>query len=358
MRICVFARNSLTSSQGTGHTRVAVVADPQLTDRTSYVFASSGTALWFVRYLCDTYLKRAFSMVRSLRPDAVVFMGDLMDGARSYDSKEYALEYERFREIARLRPGTPEFHVAGNHDIGLGHSFCAACAQRFTDKMGPLRYKASIDNVTFIAVDTVSTAGNIDAFSCMAHRRFRRAAHSFTSKVSESRVALDWRGVADTPAPVADASFQGEMDCRPRILLTHIPLFRPEETHCGLGRAKGNGFIRYLLRFTFQTTVAKELSAVLLEATRPDLVLSGDDHDQCHVEHPAPWRGGEAMSGWSKTLRGFGVEERTVGTVSMLQGNIYPSIALCNALAHSQSSFFYICLSWLYRSPPNLLNFS
>ena len=263
------------------HTRVAVVADPQLTDRTSYGFASEGVALWAVTTLCDMYLSRAFSMIRSLDPEAVVFMGDLMDGARHYGPEEFKVQYERFRRIARLKEGTPELHVAGNHDIGLGNSLCVSCAQRYKRSISPLNYKLSMGNVTFVAIDTVSTAGSMDAFSCMAHRHFRREAYSFTSKISEGRVSIDWRGIVSPGRAEGGADSQGvehgegggskgknwqqdrlasedregdsrgvrhhgveeeeEEWCRPRILLTHIPLWRPVGTGCGdVGRAPDN----------------------------------------------------------------------------------------------------------------------
>jgi hypothetical protein len=257
---------------------VAVVADPQLTDRTSYGFASEGVALWAVTTLCDMYLSRAFSMIRSLDPEAVVFMGDLMDGARHYGPEEFETQYERFRRIARLKEGTPELHVAGNHDIGLGNSLCVSCAQRYKRSISPLNYKLSVGNVTFVAIDTVSTAGSMDAFSCMAHRHFRREAYSFTSKLSGGRVSIDWRGIVSPGQSEGGGNPQGggqregagsqdknrqremlagedgeggtprvrhrdveEEECRPRILLTHIPLWRPVGTGCGdVGRAPDN----------------------------------------------------------------------------------------------------------------------
>ena len=181
-------------------------------------------------------------------------LGDLMDGAKGYDDEEFALEYKRFRKIIGLNQGTLELHVAGNHDIGLGHSFCASCARRFTDNVGPLSYKVAVGNVTFIAVDTVSTASYVDAHSCTEHRRFRRASHSFTSNVSDERVSLDWRGEQNHSRSAGAIAFQGEVDCRPRVLLSHIPLYRPEGTHCGPGRAQDNGYIRYIVQYSFQTT--------------------------------------------------------------------------------------------------------
>ncbi|KAJ1487691.1 hypothetical protein T484DRAFT_1785760 [Baffinella frigidus] len=60
--------------------RVVFIADPQLTDRTSYESLPSGPLLAIVRWICDAYLARADVMVRFLSPDAGVILGDLMDG--------------------------------------------------------------------------------------------------------------------------------------------------------------------------------------------------------------------------------------------------------------------------------------
>ncbi len=52
------ASNS-TKFRGLIFIQLVVIADPQLTDRTSYKFASSdGLLLWFLRTLCDIYLAR------------------------------------------------------------------------------------------------------------------------------------------------------------------------------------------------------------------------------------------------------------------------------------------------------------
>jgi 3',5'-cyclic AMP phosphodiesterase CpdA len=115
---------------------------------------------------------RASLMARALRPDVVVFLGDLVDGGRrycypaparlhddmilrsnrpsrapaarvfefraislsylrySYSAEELEIALRRFRRVFHFPKSIPVLHVPGNHDIGLGSSYCEACADR------------------------------------------------------------------------------------------------------------------------------------------------------------------------------------------------------------------------------------
>ncbi|KAJ0515050.1 putative metallo-dependent phosphatase [Helianthus annuus] len=116
----------------------------------------------------------------------------------------------------------------------------------------------------------------------------------------------------------------------PRVLLTHIPLYRPDWTSCGskrsspiinqrISRATGDHEIMY------QNYLTEETSNKLLDSIKPVLVLSGHDHDQCTVTHRA---------------KHGAVVEHTLGTISWQQGNLYPSFMLLTAskLAVSNAS--------------------
>lgn len=104
----------------------------------------------------------------------------------------------------------------------------------------------------------------------------------------------------------------------PRVLLTHIPLYRPDRTPCGPYRSSGviNQKISYDYArqgIKYQNYLSKETSSQLLDLIRPILVLSGHDHDQCTVNHSTPVGT---------------VPEHTLGTISWQQGNLYPSFML------------------------------
>jgi hypothetical protein len=107
----------------------------------------------------------------------------------------------------------------------------------------------------------------------------------------------------------------------PKVLLTHIPLYRPDNSPCGPHRSSpvinqrvSNAAMDQGI--TYQNYLSKETSDLLLHLLKPVLVLSGHDHDQCTVVHPTP----------------FGpVTEHTLGTISWQQGNLYPSFMLLSA---------------------------
>lgn len=60
-----------------------IVGDPQLTDKYSY--GRKGVIQWITEFYSDQYMRRNWKKLnRKLRPDAVVFLGDLMDGGREW----------------------------------------------------------------------------------------------------------------------------------------------------------------------------------------------------------------------------------------------------------------------------------
>jgi hypothetical protein len=69
--------------------RVLVIADPQITDRTSYGMKPGSLALWLTQFYSDIYMRRAFrTSVLGLEPEQIVFLGDLFDGGPFLSPKE------------------------------------------------------------------------------------------------------------------------------------------------------------------------------------------------------------------------------------------------------------------------------
>lgn len=69
--------------------RVAVIADPQLTDRTSYNQKPGSVALRLTQFYSDIYMRRAFrSSVLGKKPDQIIFLGDLLDGGPILEPEE------------------------------------------------------------------------------------------------------------------------------------------------------------------------------------------------------------------------------------------------------------------------------
>ncbi|KAL0430706.1 UNVERIFIED_CONTAM: hypothetical protein Sradi_0696600 [Sesamum radiatum] len=197
---------------------------------------------------------RAFlSSVLPLKPDVVLFLGDYFDGVPYCRMKIIDLFTNRWQEsLGRLRhifnlnmlqksSNTKVYYLSGNHDIGYSafNSRKLEIVKRYEREFGVRNFKVTLGNVDFIAIDAQT---------------------------------LD------------------DIHSTPRVLLTHIPLYRPDGTPCGPHR-----------------------SASIINQS---LVLSAHDHDQCTVTHMS--KNGQVI-------------EQTVGTISWQQGNLYPSFMLLSA---------------------------
>jgi hypothetical protein len=58
-----------------------IVADPQVLDHRSYP-GRPGHLTALSQFIVDLYLRKSWRAARKLRPHAVVFLGDMMDGGR------------------------------------------------------------------------------------------------------------------------------------------------------------------------------------------------------------------------------------------------------------------------------------
>ncbi|KAK3025121.1 hypothetical protein RJ639_043903 [Escallonia herrerae] len=166
-----------------------------------------------------------------------------------------------------LRPYTlertakvPLFYIPGNHDIGYSavHSRVPEVIRRYEKVFGERNYLSKVGKVDFIAVDAQTLDG------------------------------------PSSP---------------PRILLTHIPLYRPDWTLCGPHRS--SAIINQVSKL-YNRRKNKRLTGYYQTRTR----MSAHDHDQCTVTH---------------TSKHGPVKEHTLGTISWQQGNLYPSFILLSA---------------------------
>ncbi|RHY09633.1 hypothetical protein DYB25_003720 [Aphanomyces astaci] len=94
----------------------------------------------------------------------------------------------------------------------------------------------------------------------------------------------------------------------PRLLFSHIPLFRPPHSPCGPRRQKapiapGRGV-------SYENVLSPELTAMILDAVEP-IHISGDDHTPCTYHHEA-----------------FNVTEDSLATFSWLQGERHPELSM------------------------------
>ncbi|KAI9317126.1 Metallo-dependent phosphatase-like protein, partial [Dichotomocladium elegans] len=268
-----------------------LVGDPQLTDGNSY--DRPGFLLRITEFYSDVYLGRSYRhLQKRLMPKATVFMGDLMDGGREWDDIGFAQEATRFHRV--FPSDRPRFFMAGNHDLGFGDGIRAHVAQRFQSEFGSTSYTFRAAHYSIVVIDTVSLSAHND--------------------LQTKQQAWD--------------VIEGMLPPQPRILFTHVPLYRPPGTDCGPDRQGRTREIRQGQGYQYQNLVDEALSQKILERINPVAVFSGDDHDYCYVEH-----------GVSK------IPEISVPTISMAQGIRYPGVILLDLSPEAEYIATKLC--WL-----------
>ncbi|KAL1829324.1 hypothetical protein ACET3Z_007736 [Daucus carota] len=282
--------------------KVAVLADPQLMDRTSLSVAPKSLALEIAQFYTDVYMRRAFlASVLPFEPDVILFLGDYFDGGPYLSDEEWQESLSRLRHIFDLDTldsvkHIKVYHLPGNHDVGYSalHSHMPQVFSRYENVFGTRNYRFKVGGLDFIAIDAQTLDGHPQRDSTSATWNFVK------------NVSMDSSSV-------------------PRVLLSHIPLYRRSDTSCGPYRSSNT--INQRVRrddlgedILYQNYISEEKTESLLDSVRPVFVLSGHDHDQCTVTH---------------TSKYGPVTEQTLGTISWQQGNLYPSFMLLSAWNHS-----------------------
>ncbi|KAG6836854.1 hypothetical protein H0H93_002295 [Arthromyces matolae] len=151
--------------------------------------------------------------------------------------------------------------------MGVSSSAFKDIRNRYSQVFGPFNQQVVIHNHTFLLIDA---PGLVD-------EDYQRAAYG---------VGYDkW-----TPLPDGTAAFVKSVkrDQNPLILLSHIPLARPDSASCGPLREKGT--IRRGVGHGYQNTLGKQTTAFLLQSIRPSTGrwhFSGDNRDYCEYTHVA-----------------------------------------------------------------------
>ncbi|GAA6041730.1 hypothetical protein JCM8097_008302 [Rhodosporidiobolus ruineniae] len=272
---------------------VLVAADPQLLDMRSYPGRS-----WILRkvgvWITDLYARKSWRAVLGSRGtggtglDAVVWLGDLLDnGLDAVDQREHASYIHRFHLLfplprastssfsalsrssassssARLVPPLPAIVLPGNHDLGLhspSSSLAAYHRERFAEAFGPTWGEREWNGWRVVWVD---------AMALLEEEFWTGEGGQFV----EMRGWLEAMG-RDAHSPSSP----------PTVLLTHIPLFRPENTPCGRTRESRRPIHQGAGR-NYQNELGERETEWLVEKVGPTVVYSGDDHDACVIRHP------------------------------------------------------------------------
>ena len=176
--------------------RVGLFADPQIMDEYSYPKRPQ-IVNYFTRVLVDHYHKRNWKYVQYyLDPDSSFFLGDLFDGGRNWGDEQWIKEYTRFNQIFPKKPmRRTVMSLPGNHDIGFGDTVVESSLERFSAYFGETSSFLEAGNHTFVLLDTISLSDkanpNVSRIPMEFLNNFARSSHPY-----------------------------------PRILLTHVPLWR------------------------------------------------------------------------------------------------------------------------------------
>lgn len=236
-----------------------IIGDPQIVDEYSYPSRSS-LGLGITKILSDNYLHRNHAMYNKiLKPDSIVFVGDLFDGGREWNDTQWMQEYVRFNKIFNPVEGVRQFRqVPGNHDVGFGNGIEFERYSRFKAFFGNADEVVSIGNHSLVLMDTVS-------LSCTEDKRVSTNSEKFLNSFK------------DPNNPYMEY---------PRVLISHVPFYRFNDIQsCGPLR-ESNKLFPVMRGKQYQTVIEYELSQTILNTIRPSILFTGDDHDYCHIRHP------------------------------------------------------------------------
>ncbi|KAK9325982.1 Metallo-dependent phosphatase-like protein [Lipomyces orientalis] len=272
--------------EGATPERMVLIADPQLVDDNTYPGRNS-LFLGLTEFYVDTYMHRAWQYVETvLSSDATIFLGDLFDGGRRWGQEEWVAEYRRFLRVFPIHSGKLTLcEVAGNHDIGLGDDIVVDALRRFTAYFGEPNREIEIGNHSVVILDTDSMMNTNNEEIYGPPRTFFDA---LVKRAGESSL--------------------------PRIVLSHIPFYRPPDTSCGPKR-EGKPSLPISRGYQYQTALNPDLSLEILEKLHPVAIFSGDDHDSCRHIH-------SYGDGARATV------EFTVKTFSIAMGVSYPAFEM------------------------------
>ncbi|KAK7692935.1 hypothetical protein QCA50_004576 [Cerrena zonata] len=293
-------------------THVLLVADPQILDQGSYP-GRDPALMWISQRIVDLNMRRSWRATQTMNPDVIIFLGDLMDRGRfALSDAEYETYYQRFKSIFSMKKDIPVYYIPGNHDIGLGNPslFSPSSYDRFESHFAPLNQHVNIANHSFVMINA---PGLVDEDG---HRKLESASY------------VHW-AAAMPGGPIEFIRSQEDNSEIPTILLTHIPLARPEKTDCGPLREKGT--IRQGVGFGYQNTLPDDATKFVLESLRPSAIFSGDDHDYCEYWHSVPG------------INGAKAKEISVKSFSMAMGIKVPGFQLLSLFppkGTSGQSFF------------------
>ena len=249
LRGCKPDRWHSTDTGQRGNTTIALVGDPQLIDENTY--DRRGIALKVTQFYTDRYMRRNYKMLHSiLDPSLTVFTGDLFDGGREWNDSDWYDEANRFHKVFPDVGKRVEFGLPGNHDIGISEGLQEHVYARFTSHFGPTSRLIELENWDIIILDAISLSSKNERLS-QPHADFIKS--------------------------LAPAK-------RPRLLVVHVPPYRPADSPCGPLR-ESHESIRIQRGYQYQNVLDPDISQLIWDVVNPAVIFAGDDHDYCDYTH-------------------------------------------------------------------------
>lgn len=110
-RIQKFTWKQIKCSNDENCTRVLLVADPQILGNCHESF--------YARIDSDRHLSHNYKVALSfVKPDVIIFLGDLMDEGSISSDRQFLDYYERFMEIFPVPESASAIYIAGDNDVG------------------------------------------------------------------------------------------------------------------------------------------------------------------------------------------------------------------------------------------------
>ncbi|KAK6728868.1 hypothetical protein RB195_006123 [Necator americanus] len=239
-------------------------------------------------------LRREWQMYRSYRsavdvllPDAVFFLGDLMDEGQWGDLNTFNRYADRFDSLFGSSDNKPEVHVlAGNHDLGFHYAISPFRVKWFRE-----RFKRKVIDIIYIREQpfVLLTSMALHGDGC----NFCHEAEVALEAISEE-LTCQKRGDC-----FKNGSFRFQPYRRP-ILLQHFPLFRINDDDCLRDKDfdHDDPTRNDLYRPTWEA-LSQESTQLLLRKLEPRAVFNGHTHRGCKKRWARP------VDFWEYTVNSF-----------------------------------------------------
>ncbi|KAF7376273.1 Metallophos domain-containing protein [Mycena sanguinolenta] len=185
---------------------------------------------------------------------ALFFLGDMLSSGKYVRSEaEYKAYWRKFQAIFQPDASVPQYFLPGNNDVGMGvaHSSPKNGRSLYSDIVGQaFNQQIVIRDHVFICLDAPS----------LVDEDYQRSA---SGKSYEN-----WDSIRGGSVEFVKSASTGG---RRTVLLSHIPLYRPDSATCGPLREKGS--IRKGVGHGYQNTLGKQTTTFLLKNLRPFVIF-------------------------------------------------------------------------------------